>query len=85
MALLNRGSNPSRVCFLLENVESMADHNGDCRSKQGRDPHSAAKEKERIRSVLQKLLQKPEGKKLGKVSVSNIALHCFDFSLTTGR
>lgn len=43
------------------------------------------RKKKRIRSVLQKLLQKPEEKKLGKVSVSNIALHCFDFSLTTGR
>lgn len=51
MALSNRGSNTSRVCFLLENVESMAGQNGDCRSKQGRDPHSAAKEIENQKSA----------------------------------
>lgn len=46
MALLNRGSNPSRVCFLLKNVESIANHNSDCRPKQDRDPHAGAKETE---------------------------------------
>lgn len=63
--LLNRGSNPSRVCFLLENVESMADHNGDCRSKQGRDPHSAAKEKENQKCA-SKASPKTRRKKIGK-------------------
>lgn len=85
MALSNRGSNPSRVCFLLENVESMADHNGDCRSKQGRDPHSSSERKRESEVGFKSFSKNQKNKKLGKVSVSNIALHCFDFSLTTGR
>lgn len=44
MALLNRGTNPSRVCFLLENVESIAGHSGDCSRKQAGYPHAGAKE-----------------------------------------
>lgn len=73
VALSNRGSNTSRVCFLLENVESMAGHNGDCRSKQGRDPHSAAKEIENQNWASERSPKFPSIKS-GKVSVSNFAL-----------
>lgn len=45
MALLNRSINPSRVCFLLENVESIAGHNGDCSREQAGYPHAGAKKK----------------------------------------
>lgn len=49
IALLNRGSNPGRVRFLLENVESIASHNGDCGRKQDGDSHTGAKEIEKQR------------------------------------
>lgn len=44
MVLLKRSTNPSGVCFLLENVESIASHNGDCRRKQDGDLHAGVKE-----------------------------------------